>query len=129
MMNVKKQSFPTGYNKYNVELLNKSLRRNQPLRTQIRANPNIYNVNYNVNNARRVVPTYKNKKNKRVRFGSLNVINVESYKEYTLRDTYEADKIMQNMIAYAQERERIRCCTSQSAYGDGENVRYCCVIF
>ena len=32
------------------------------------------------------------------------IINVESYKLYTQRDSFEKDKIMENMIIYKQEK-------------------------
>ena len=136
-MNSRKLSFPIGtmgYNKYTTHEINKSLWRNQVTKTPIKTKPYNNNVNYNVNNVRKQIPTNINKNKKRVTFKAVQTIDVESYKEYTLRDTYEAEKIMQNMIDMIQgrerEKERIRCCFGKpSLPSSGENVKDCCYIF
>ena len=131
MMNVRKRSFPGVYYKNNTLQVNKSLVINQPVKTQIMTQPNNMNVNINGNNVQKAIPVNKNnKRKKKVKFGRLQVIDVESYKEYTLRDTYETEKIMQNLMMMAQGRDKVSCCFSRPGYYQGgENVKYCCNIF
>ena len=131
MMNVRKRSFPGVYYKNNTSQVNKSLVKNQPVKTQIMTQPNNMYVNINGNNVQKVIPVNKNnKRKKKVKFGRLQVIDVESYKEYTLRDTYETEKIMQNLMMMAQGRDKVSCCFSRPSYSQGgENVKYCCNIF
>ena len=131
MMNVRKRSFPGVYYKNNTSQVNKSLVKNQPVKTQIMTQPNNMYVNINGNNVQKVIPVNKNnKRKKKVKFGRLQVIDVESYKEYTLRDTYETEKIMQNLMMMAQGRDKVSCCFGRPGYSQGgENVKYCCNIF